>query len=152
MAELHELADPDAAQGRQVDDLVAEAAEVAGVPMATLNLIDADRQCAASTSGFEGAVTARSEAMCSVVLDLGTAVHVPDASRDPRFAGSPWVDGRRGEVRFYFSAPLVTRRGLIIATLCVFDIVPHELSQGQISRLQGLARRVVEVYEARRVV
>ena len=45
--------------------------------------------------------------MCDVTLELGVLVHVPDARADPRFAASPWVDGRRGQVRFYASAPVL---------------------------------------------
>ena len=145
--ELFEHADPDAPQGAEIDDLVARVAEVAGVPMATLNLLDSERQCQVATAGFEGSATPRREAMCNVTLELGEFVHVPDARQDPRFADSAWVDGRLGEVRFYASAPLTTRRGYVIGTLCAFDIEPHELSDDQVAQLQVLAARVVEVYE-----
>src|SRR5919107_4230034 len=45
VAALYEYADPEAAQSTDIDDIVAEAATVAGVLMATLNLIDTERQC-----------------------------------------------------------------------------------------------------------
>ena len=148
--ELYDYADPDAPQSEDIDDLVAEAAEIAGVPMATLNLLDVERQCQVSTTGFEGGASPRREAMCSVTLELGTFVYVPDAREDERFAGSAWVDGRLGEVRFYASAPLVTPGGYIIGTLCAFDVEPHELSAEQIARLQQLAGRVVATFERER--
>ena len=148
--ELYELADPDGSQSVDIEEIVAQAAEVAGVPMATLNLLDAERQCQVATTGFDGAPTPRREAMCNVTLELGASVHVPDARSDPRFAHSPWVDGRLGEVRFYASAPLITRRGYVVGTLCVFDIEPHELSAGQIAQLERLAVRVVETFERAR--
>ena len=147
LAELHALADPDAPPSAAVEDLVVRAAQVAGVAMATVNLFDADRQCQVATAGFRGAPTPRREAMCSVVLEHGAFVHVPDARRDARFADSPWVDGRLGEVRFYASAPLVTQRGLVIGTLCVFDVEPHELTPGQVAQLEQLAEEVVAGYE-----
>jgi len=150
VADLHRHTDPDAPQGPDIEELVVQAAAVAGVPMATLNLIDTDRQCQAATTGFAAATTPRSEAMCSVTLELGTFVHVPDARTDLRFADSPWVNGRLGEVRFYASAPLVTRGGHVIGTLCVFDVEPHSLSQPQIRELKALAARVVQVFEQRR--
>ena len=147
LAELHALTDPDAPQGADVEDLVLRAAQVAGVAMATVNLFDAERQCQVATAGFTGAATPRREAMCSVVLEHGAFVHVPDARHDDRFADSPWVDGRRGEVRFYASAPLVTARGLVIGTLCVFDVEPHALTPGQVAELEQLAADVVAAYE-----
>jgi len=151
VAVLYEYADPDAPQSPDIDDIVTEAATVAGVLMATLNLIDTERQCSVSTVGFKGAATPRREAMCNVTLELGEFVHVPDARVDPRFADSPWVDGTLGAVRFYASAPLMTREGFAIGTLCVFDVEPNELSEGQIMELQQLAGRVVETFERERL-
>jgi GAF domain-containing protein len=151
VVELHRYADPDAPQSPEIDDIVIEAAAAAGVAMATLNLIDSERQCPVSTTGFVGSVSPRREAMCSVTIELGTFVHVPDAREDPRFAHSAWVDGRLGAVRFYASAPLLTRDGYVIGTLCVFDIERHELSEVQIAHLQQLAARVVETFERERL-
>ena len=144
VSELYRHADPDGPQSSTIDDIVAEAAEVAGVGMATLNLLDSERQCQVATTGFLGSVSPRSEAMCDLTLQLGTFVCVPDARHDPRFAQSPWVDGRLGEVRFYASAPLNTRRGYVIGTLCVFDVEPHQLTARQAQQLQHLAARVVD--------
>ena len=142
VAELHRYADPDADPGPEVDDLVCLAAEVGGVPMSTLNLLDSERQCQVSTEGFEGSTTPRREAMCNVTVELGTFVHVPDVRVDPRFADSPWVDGRRADVRFYAAAPLVSRAGHVLGTLCVFDVQPHLLDPAQVDRLEGLAERL----------
>jgi GAF domain-containing protein len=144
VAELYAYADPDEAQSDEVEDLVARAAEVAGVPMATLNLLDTERQCQVATSGFAGSTSPRRDAMCNVALELGAFVHVPDARQDPRFAHSPWVDGRLGEVRFYASAPLLTRRGHVIGTLCVFDVEPNRLDEAQVAELQQIADTVVD--------
>jgi GAF domain-containing protein len=151
VADLYRHTDPDAVQSIEIEEIVSQAAAVAGVLMATLNLLDADRQCQAATTGFQGAVSPRRDAMCSVTLELGTFVHVPDARADARFAHSPWVDGRLGEVRFYASAPLVTRRHHVIGTLCVFDVEPHELTPAQIGELERLATRVVETFERERL-
>ena len=148
---LYQHADPDAPQSPDIDDIVVEAAAVAGVLMATVNLIDTERQCSVSTVGFEGARTPRRDAMCNVTLELGEFVHVPDARVDPRFADSPWVDGRLAEVRFYASAPLITRDGFVLGTLCVFDVEPYELSERQITELKQLAVRVVETFERERL-
>ena len=145
--ELHRLAEPEGSHPQEIDDIVARAAEVAGVLMATVNLIDRERQFPVASAGFEGSSVPRRDAICNVTLQRGHFVHVPDARRDAELAHSPWVDGRRGEVRFYAAAPLRTSRGYAIGTLCVFDIVPHELSQGQIDELERLAAEVVAAFE-----
>lgn len=147
VADLYALTDPDARQSERIEAFVLRAAEIAGVPMATLNLLDADRQCQAATAGFAGGTTPRSDAMCNVTLELGTVVVVPDATQDPRFAGSPWVDGRLAAVRFYASAPLTTSRGHVVGTVCAFDIEPHSLSAAQVAELVALADLVVQTLE-----
>ncbi len=144
VAELYDYVDPFAAHSPEIEDLVCEAAQVAGVAMATLNLLDAEQQCQVAPIGFAGCTTPRRDAMCNVTLELRTFVHVRDASKDVRFVDSPWVDGRLGDVRFYASAPVITPRGHIIGTLCVFDIEPHQLTDTQIRELEQLARRVIE--------
>ncbi len=68
-------------------------------------------------------------------MRIGGFVHVPDASRDSRFADSPWVDGRRADVRFYAAAPLVAASGSVLGTLCVFDVQAHELDGDQREQL-----------------
>ena len=142
VAEVERCLATGAASGPQLDDLVAEAAAIAGAPMATLNLLDADTQHQTATCGFAGSSTPRTESMCALSMRLGGFVHVPDASRDAHFAGSPWVDGRRADVRFYAAAPLVSPSGHVLGTLCVFDVQPQELDPTQIQRLTALAGRV----------
>lgn len=149
---LYDLADPNAPQSLEIEAIVAEAAEVAGVPMASINLLDSQRQYVTAALNFPGMPTPRSEAMCDVTLRLGAFVLVEDARADPRFAASPWVDGRRGGVRFYASAPLLTRERYIIGTLCAFDIEPHTLSDEQVVKLKDLADRVISTFETERAL
>ncbi|WP_432497811.1 sensor histidine kinase [Kineococcus gypseus] len=150
LAALHEYAVLDAPAEDELDDVVRAAAVLAGVPHATLNLIDEHRQCQLTTVGFEGADSPRSESMCALHFSDGDLVHVQDASQDARFRANPWVDGRRAQVRFYASAPLITPAGHVLGSLCVFDTVTGQLSAAQISALEGLARVVVALFERRR--
>ncbi len=101
VAELYDYIDPFAAPTPEIEDLVCDAAHVAGVPMATVNLLDAERQCQVAPIGFGGCTTPRRDAICNVTLELRAFVHIPDASKDVRFIDSPWVDGPLGDVRFY---------------------------------------------------
>ncbi|MBM2623040.1 GAF domain-containing sensor histidine kinase [Actinoplanes sp. LDG1-06] len=123
---------------------------VAGVPNATLNLIDENRQCQLTTHGFEGSDTARSDSMCAVRFTSGEVTYLPDASLDLAFAFNPWVTGLLGRVRFYFSAPLVTPQGYALGSLCVFHTERHELTDEQIDRLKDLAQVILALFERRR--
>lgn len=127
--------------------LVEVAAQVADVPMATINLITADEQHQVATVGFDAAVCAREDSMCNAALPLHEPIIVADASQDPRFADNPFVTGQIGEVRFYATHQLRTPQGVTIGTLCVFDLVPRTLTEEQEASLARLADRVVDILE-----
>ncbi|GIE28400.1 hypothetical protein Ait01nite_014450 [Actinoplanes italicus] len=150
LAALHEYGLLDAPAGHELDAVVRLAAAIADVPTATLNLIDEHRQCQLTTVGFEGADSPRTESMCDIAFRNGKLINLPDASRDSRYAGNPWVDGRTANVRFYASAPLISPSGYALGTLCVFDNVTKVLSRRQVQRLEDLAEVVVGLFERRR--
>lgn len=127
--------------------LVEVAAQVAGVPMATINLITEGEQHQVAAHGFDAAVCSREDSMCNLVLHVGHPVIVPDASRDPRFWDNPFVTGVIGDVRFYATHQLVTPQGVVIGTLCVFDVQPRVLDDDQARALASLADRVVDLLE-----
>lgn len=127
--------------------LVEIAAQVAQVPMATINLVTDTAQHQIATHGFEASICAREDSMCNLVLDEGAPVVVPDASQDDRFRDNPFVTGVLGDVRFYATHQLVTPDDVVIGTLCVFDTVPRELTDEQEHALAGLADRVVDLLE-----
>lgn len=150
LSALHEYGIVDAPSDDELDAVMRVAATVAGVPTATLNLIDENRQCQLTTVGFEGGDSARSDSMCAVQFESGTFVHVRDATLDPRYAANPWVTGLLADVRFYASFPLVTARGHALGTLCVFDSEPGELNEEQIARLHDCADIILALFERRR--
>jgi signal transduction histidine kinase len=127
--------------------LVDIAAQVARVPMATINLITDTEQHQIATHGFDASVCAREDSMCNLVLHAGAPVIVPDASLDARFRDNPFVTGVIGNVRFYATHQLVTPDGVVIGTLCVFDEIPRSLSDEQEAALVSLADRVVDLLE-----
>ena len=127
--------------------LVDIAAQVADVPLATINLITDVAQHQIATKGFDASVCAREDSMCNVVLHEGAPVVVPDASQDPRFADNPFVTGEIGDVRFYATHQLITPHGVVIGTLCVFDTVPRVITADQERALVELAERVVDLLE-----
>lgn len=151
LAELDRLGALEAGGDRDLQALVDLAAQVCRVPKVAINLISGDQQHQVAASGFDPGICSRDDSMCAAVLEVPTPVVVPDATQDSRFASNPFVTGEIGEVRFYASAPLVTREGLHIGRLCVFDDVPHEglLGPETLTVLTVLAARVVDILELR---
>ncbi|GIF20730.1 signal transduction histidine kinase [Actinoplanes tereljensis] len=150
LAALHEYRLLDLPAGDELEAVVRVAAMVAGVPNATLNLIDENRQCQLTSFGFEGSISARADSMCAVHFEKGEFVQRPDAAEDPVYRVNPWVTGELGRVRFYASMPLVTPQGYALGSLCVFDTVPGELTDDQVARLEDLALVILALFERRR--
>ena len=113
LAALHEYRLLDAPADDELEAVVRVAAVVAGVPFATLNLIDENRQCQLTTTFFEGGDSTRRDSMCAIRFEAGDFVWVPDAGVDPTYQDNPWVTGALAKVRFYASAPLITPRELL---------------------------------------
>ncbi|RZS91019.1 GAF domain-containing protein [Motilibacter rhizosphaerae] len=147
---LHEYELLDQPADDELEAAVRVAASVAGVPTATINLIDENRQCQLTTVGFAGTDSPRSDSMCALKFLEGRTVHVFDASQHPDYRDNPWVTGLLADVRFYASVPLVTPQGHVLGTLCVFDSAVKALSADQLLRLEDCAALVLALFERRR--
>jgi PAS domain S-box-containing protein len=132
-----------------LDDLTALAAQICGAPMATISLVDEDRQWFKARVGMEMAETSRDISFCSHAVHQRDLFVVPDATKDERFADNPLVTGEPG-IRFYAGAPLVSSENAALGALCVMDHVPRTLTQAQEQALQVLARQVMTHLELRR--
>ncbi|TDK25041.1 sensor domain-containing diguanylate cyclase [Luteimonas aestuarii] len=141
----------DSAPEQGFDDLVAIAAAICAVPMATVSLVDSDRQWFKARVGIDDAQTSRDCAFCAhAILQPDAMTIVDDATADARFSGNPYVTAPDG-IRFYAGAPLVTSEGFALGTLCVMDDKPRQLEPYQVEAMQALSRQVTRLLELRRV-
>ena len=132
----------------ELDALTALAAQVCGVPIAAVTVVDADTQWFTSLHGAELAGVPRDGSFCADVIADSAVLVVPEALADPRFRSLPSVVGMG--MRAYAGVPLVGRDGLPLGTLCVFDVRPRTFSDHQLATLSDLARMVMLVLEQRR--
>lgn len=139
--------DTDAEQA--YDDLTALAAQVLGVPVALVSLIDRDRQWFKSRVGLDVSETPRSQAFCDHAIRSQDVMVVPDATLDPRFADNPLVQGEP-RIRFYAGAPLITPSGAALGTLCIIDRQPRAFDEQQRATLAMLGRQVMAQLELRK--
>jgi PAS domain S-box-containing protein len=145
VAALQRLAILDTPGEALFDSLTRAAAAACGTPMAVLNLVDGDRQWTKSQLGLPGlADTPRQDAICSLVVDSGHYLEIPDTRADPRVAHKPCTRGQE-PILFYAGVPLATPDGEVIGTLCVLDRVPRPgLSDPQRCALHELARAAMQ--------
>ncbi|HVS50910.1 MAG TPA: GAF domain-containing protein [Opitutaceae bacterium] len=149
LADYHIL---DSAPEQAFDDLTALAADVCGCPIALVTIVEAKRQWFKSRIGIERTETPREQSFCAhAFVEPTNLLVVPDATSDERFADNPLVSGEP-HIRFYAGAPLLTREGLPVGTLCVIDRMPRaRLTDQQLRVLRILGRQVSYLLELRRV-
>lgn len=134
-----------------LDDLTRLAARICETPIALISLIDESRQWFKARVGLDVPSTDRDIAFCSHAILEPDLMVVPDALHDERFSRNPLVTGEP-HIRMYAGAPLVTREGHALGTLCVIGREPRALDDDQAEALRILAQQVVTQLEMRRVL
>lgn len=130
------------------DRITAVAARLFRVPIALVTIVDTDRIWFKSRHGLEIEQVARDRGLCASAI-LGTEPWlVTDAAIDPRTIANPLVAGQFG-LRFYAGAPLRTRDGYGLGTLCIIDREPRELTSEEVATLSDLAEIVMDELELR---
>lgn len=132
------------------DELTALAAGLCNTPIATITLIDEDREWYKSKIGIEDKQAPRDISFCAHTILQDDLMIVPDTFKDERFYDNPFVL-EDPPLRFYAGAPLVTPEGHSIGTLCVIDHVPRRLKNHQKNALRILAHCIVTQLESRRM-
>jgi len=123
------------------DTITRLAAGTFNTPIATITLIDKDRQWFKASEGLANRETHRDQAFCAhTILDSDVMV-VPDAVLDPRFSENPLVTGDP-TIRFYAGAPVSAADGHQIGTLCVIDRTPRAFSERDKQTLKDFAKLV----------
>jgi len=132
------------------DNLTAIAAEICDTPIALISLIDNKRQWFKSHHGVDITETPKEISFCAHAINEGDDVFViNDTRKDNRFHDNPLVTGDTNAV-FYAGAPLTSKNGLPLGTLCVIDHKPNLLTKGQTKSLTALSNQVMNLLELRR--
>ncbi|MDR3429338.1 PAS domain S-box protein [Silvimonas sp.] len=130
------------------DDIARLAAQLCGVPMASISFCLPEREWFKAAIELPQRQLVAQDAFAPLVLDANAAVVVPDLAADPRFASHPWVSDAP-QLQFYASVPLRIADGLAIGALAVYDTRPGNLSEQQASGLETLATQIMTLLTLR---
>jgi EAL domain-containing protein (putative c-di-GMP-specific phosphodiesterase class I)/GGDEF domain-containing protein len=141
VAALRNLHLLDTAPSRAFDRITRLAGRLLRVPVSSISLVDSDRLYFKSRLGFDLVEAPRESAPCHWAIRSDQVYTVQDLLRDERFGDTPMV--QHGGIRSYAGAPLVTRTGYSLGTLCVMDKHPRMFSDEEVEVLIDLAAMVM---------
>jgi PAS domain S-box-containing protein len=139
----------DSASEEVFDAITRTAALICGMPIATITLVDRDRQWFKSVFGLEGTEGPRATSFCGHTIHGEAILEINDALDDPRFFDNPAVTGPPS-IRYYAGMPLVGVEGLPLGTLCVADRAPRHLNDMQRATLSQLSTVVISLLTQRK--
>ena len=148
VAALRRLDVLDTAVEEPFEKIVTLVRTVLAVPVATVTLVDRDRQWFKARRGMEQSETPRAVSFCTHTIQQRDPLIIENALDDPRFAESPLVVGPP-YVRSYAGIPLRTPEGYNVGALCAMDTRPRRFSPADIAILSNFANIVCDELELR---
>lgn len=130
----------------RITGLVSEALEC---PVALISFVDHDRVWFKSRIGIDRSEVPRQFSYSSRAIENEGVTVLEDFKNYPGVKGA--VDDTETPFRFFAAAPLVTRDGIPLGTVCGLDYVPRKISKAQEEILRQLAAMTMAEIEPRAV-
>jgi signal transduction histidine kinase len=132
-----------------IQEIVDLLHSVCQVEIAAVGILEGGRFHYLVSAGTDPLDCDAADTVCQHTMGHEGPVVVPDATQDPRFRTSPFVDGRLMRLRFYASAPVHAPSGTMVGRLCLFDSGAKELAPVQLQALSTLADSVSSILDLR---
>ncbi|TDT44473.1 EAL domain-containing protein (putative c-di-GMP-specific phosphodiesterase class I) [Halospina denitrificans] len=126
------------------DRITRMATQLFDLPVAAVSLTDEDRQWFKSRVGTDMRELPRHKSPCSGVSATSEVLVIEDFLESDCYRDSP--QAQLG-LRFYAGAPLVTRDGYTLGTMCVLGYEPRSITDNEIRTLQDLSAMVMAQVE-----
>lgn len=135
---LQSLGILDSSPDQNFDRIVQLCQDIFDVEIATISLVDSERQWFKSVVGLDVCETDREVAFCNYTIMGDDIFEVTDAAGHPDFANNELVTGAP-HIRYYAGAPFAFE-GFKLGAVCLIDSRPREaLDERGRSILKGLA-------------
>jgi len=121
-----------------MSDMLGEIAKASGMPVAVMEIADADLQKSIVPGG---ASPRHVSAPSQQVIDTGLAVIVPNVAADKRFENDPFL--LENGVRFFAGVPLLGPDGEAIGALVLLDHEPRQFTETDRERLELQALKLM---------
>ncbi len=146
LAALERLEVLDSEPEATFEAVVAALAAALDAPIALITLVDRERCWYKAELGMGVSEMPRADNMCDAVLQLDDVYVVPDARAATGLVTAPL---RRKGLRAYIGAPLRSREGVPIGTLCAVDTRPRDVTARETGIVSALAAVVSDALELR---
>ena len=143
---LRELRLLDTPPKEAFDRITRLASRLFNLPISAISLTDKDRQWFKSRVGVDEPQLPRHKAPCAQVTSTRDVVVLPDILKEDFYRDS---DLAKAGMRFYAGAPLITREGFGLGSMCVVGPEPRTVTEGDLIALKDLAAMVMAQIELR---
>ncbi len=116
-----------------------------------LHLIDGDNVYLQASAGTDPKYLApgmrypKTNIYCGDVIDVGSTLYLSNPLRHPLRDFAEHNEVRTRGWHFYIGAPLATKAGTVLGTLCLMDRTPHDMHQEDIRLFEALASRIASM-------
>jgi signal transduction histidine kinase len=150
VAYLHDLRLDLSLPNAEIQGLCELAADIAGVPIAKVTLIDETQQRFLASVGLEGVhQTDRNISFCTHAIMSSQQFEIPDTNIDDRFSHNPFVVNEP-KIRSYLGTILEPEPEKRLGTLCVLDTTPRVHSEATKAALTKLGKAITALLVSHR--
>lgn len=146
---LHRYKILDTAPEETFNTLAHLISDVFEVPVALISIVDEEKVFFKGNIGMENVrQVQRGISLCSLAVLSNEPTIITNALEDSCLSANPLVHGEFG-LRFYAGAPLITKDGYNIGTVCIVDKKSRSFSERDKNRLVQFSKAAMHAIEAR---
>lgn len=145
---LHQYRILDSPPESVFDNILTLACQMFDTPAGLISLVDKERVFFKSNYKESFTYLEREKNICSFVVLEEDIVVFEDAAKDIRLQNHPAITDV-AQVGFYAGAPLKTKDGFTLGSICIIDLKPRSFNTQNQQLLKSLAAMVMEQIESR---